>query len=411
MASRWKFWQRWGRKYDSLELFKEIFGGWANWTGKEVNLQTVMQVAAAMACGRLLGDQVAMMPWKVFRRTGKSIEPETSHPLYDKLATRPNPLQSAFEFQEQIGLHLAFCGNAFIWTPTVRGQIDALYPLEPAWVTVKYSWPERPRYEVRVGDGRGPFTLSADELWHIRGPSWSGYVGLEFMQYARQALGLAMAIEEGQAKLQSEGVKSPGYLQAEGTLTDDQEKKLRAWLAKHNEGKNAGGPLILDKKLAWVTTAMTNTDAQVVELRKFAVEEVCRFMRVLPIMVGHADKTATYASAEQMILAHLVYTMGPWARRLEASADVRLLTPEERKAGLYTNLNEKALLRMAARDQGEYLARLILTGVMTRNEAREKLDMNPLAGLDEPLAPANTFVGNPPKPDDAKPPRAADDPE
>lgn len=412
MAFRWKFWERSSRKMDSLELYREIFGGRQSWAGKEVNLQTALRVAVALACGRVIAEGCAMMPWKVLRRSGTSIQPEIGHGLYDKLNTQPNPLQSAFEFQEQIGMHLAFCGNAFVWTPTVRRQLDALYPLQPGWVTVKYRWPEPAQYEVRVGDGREMFTLSAAEVWHIRGPSWTGYMGLEFMDIARQALGLAMSLEEGQANLQGEGVKAPGYLQAEGNLSEEQENKLRLWLKKHSDGKNAGGPLILDRKLSWVQTAMSNTDAQVIEQRKFAVEEVCRFMRVLPIMVGHADKTATYASAEQMFLAHVIYTLGAWARRLEQSADVRLLTPDERKAGLYTSLNEKALLRMAAKDQMEYLARGVLSGIIVRNEAREKLDMNPLDGLDEPLAPANTFVGNPPSPDDVKPaPKPVDDPE
>ncbi len=55
----------------------------------------------------------------------------------------------------------------------------------------------------------------------------------------------------------------------------------------------------------------------------------------------------------------------------------------------------------------DYLARGVLTGILTRNEARRKLEENPLEGLDEPLAPANTFVGNPPTPDD-KPPKPAE---
>ena len=56
----------------------------------------------------------------------------------------------------------------------------------------------------------------------------------------------------------------------------------------------------------------------------------------------------------------------------------------------------------------EYLARGVLTGILVRNEGREALDLNPIDGLDEPLAPANTFTGNPPKPGD-EPPKKGDD--
>lgn len=389
-----------GLKMDTLELFREVYGGTPTWSGKSVDLATALQVSTALACARVIAEGIAMLPWKVMQKKGRSIEPAVDHPLYDKLAVSPNPIQTAFEFQETLGLHLAFCGSAYIWMPMVSRRVDAMYLLEPKWVTVKYRWPELPTYEVRLDDGR-TMSLTSAEVWHIRGPSWTSYVGLEFIKIARQALGLSMAIEEGQARLQSQGVRMPGYLSVEGTLTPEQHKKLTSWIQEYHAGaENSGRPMVLDKAAKWLATSMSNVDAQTLEQRSFCVEEVCRFMRVLPIMVGHADKTATYASSEQMFLAHSMYTSGPWARRLEQSADKRLLSRDERAQGYYTKLNEKAMLRMAAKDQAEYLARLTLSGIYVRNEARAVLDMNPLEGLDEPLAPANTFVGNPPSPAD-----------
>jgi HK97 family phage portal protein len=225
------------------------------------------------------------------------------------------------------------------------------------------------------------------------------------MDLARQALGLSMAIEEGQAKIQGNGVSMPGYLKVEGSLTEDQQKKLKAWIEnEHANSSNAGKPMILDRSADWVRTAMSNVDAQVLEQRRMQVEEVCRFMRVLPIMVGHSDKTSTYASAEQMFLAHAMYTLGPWCRRLEQSADKWLLSPDDRAKGYYTKLNEKALQRMTAKEQMDYLARAVLTGIYTQNEAREKLDENPMDGHDQLLSPANTFSGPPPTSESAKPP-------
>ena len=409
------FWDRvpkaWGTlrgresKTDTLELFREIYGGWGQtWAGKDVSLTTALQVSTALACGRVIAEGIAMLPWKVHQQRDREIQQALSHPLYDRLAASPNPLQTAFEFQETMGLHLAFCGNAYVWVPTVAGRVDSLWLLEPKWVTVKYKWPELPTYEVRTDDGR-MLKLSSAEMWHVRGPSWCSYTGLEFMQLARQALGLSMAIEEGQARLQSQGVRMPGYLAVEGSLTDEQQKKLTKWIETYHAGsENAGRPMVLDRAAKWLATSMSNVDAQTLDQRRFAVEEVCRFNRVLPIMVGHADKTATYASSEQMFLAHSMYTSGPWARRLEQSADKRLLSPADRAQGYYTKLNEKAMLRMAARDQMDYLARGVLSGIIVRNEARQVLDMNPLEGLDEPLAPANTFVGNPPEPPKDRPP-------
>jgi HK97 family phage portal protein len=397
------FWQRlWARpqaKMDTLELFREVYGGRATWAAKDVTLQSAMQVSTALACGRVIAEGLAMLPWKVLRyHANGEIHEDASHPVSVLLGERPNPMQTAFEFVETLGLHLAFCGNAYVYAPPVGPNPEELWLLEPGWVTVKAEWRKLPTYSVRIGNGEA-IPLTSAEVWHLRGPSWTSYAGMEFLSLARQALGLSMAIEEGQSKLHGQGVQMPGFYSVDGALTKEQHDKLRAWLEKEHAGSaNAGRPMILDRASKWIATAMTNSDAQTLDQRKLQVEEVCRFMRVLPIMVGHADKTATYASAEQMMMAHAIYTLGPWARRLEQSANARLLSPADRREGRYTKLNEKAMQRMTARDQMDYLARAVLSGIMTRNEARAKLDMNALDGLDEPLAPANTFAGNPPSP-------------
>jgi phage portal protein BeeE len=90
-----------------------------------------------------------------------------------------------------------------------------------------------------------------------------------------------------------------------------------------------------------------------------------------------------------MFLAHVVHTLMPWYERIQQSADVNLLSKADRQAGYYTKLVEAGLLRGAMKDTAEYLARLTMGGIMERNEARGKLDLNPIEGLDEPLTPTN----------------------
>jgi len=405
-------------KSDPLDILRDIMGAQsASYAGKSVTLKTAVQVSAAMACARVIAEGIATMPFRVMRQkasavsnVGLDILPDPSHPLYDKLMGQPNGLQSAFEFKETIGLHLAFVGNAYIWTPRVSGNIDALYPLEPRWLTLRYDFPNLPSYEVRTDDGKF-MRLAATEVWHIRGPSWTTYMGLEFVQIAREALGLSLALEEGQARMQGQGVRTSGFISVDGILDADQQAKMRKWLdTEHAGAQNAGRPLILDRASKWVAQSLSNVDAQTYELREMQIEEVCRFMRVMPIMVGVSSKVATYASSEQMFLAHLVHTLGPWVARLESSADRWLLTPEDRAGGRYLKLNEKVLHRMTAADQMNFLKTGAYAGILTRNEARSDLNYNPLPGLDEPLTPVNEVAGPPPTVESMKPPAPAPKP-
>jgi len=141
--------------------------------------------------------------------------------------------------------------------------------------------------------------------------------------------------------------------------------------------QNAGKPMILDRAAKWISTSMTGVDAQHLETRKHQIEEICRFFRVMPIMVGYSDKAATYASAEQMFLAHVVHTLSPWYQRLEQSIDANLLTEKDRAAGYYANFVEEGLLRGSIETTANMLDKYVNGGLMTPNEGRAKLDMNP----------------------------------
>jgi HK97 family phage portal protein len=143
----------------------------------------------------------------------------------------------------------------------------------------------------------------------------------------------------------------------------------------------------MDRNASFTPLMMTGVDQQLIETRRFQIEEICRAFRVMPIMVAHSDKSSTYASAEQMFLAHVVHTLAPWCQRIEQSADVNLLTPEQRRAGLYTKLNLNGLMRGAAKDRADYYSRGLGAGGgkgwLTQNDVRGFEDMD---RLDDPAA-------------------------
>jgi phage portal protein BeeE len=111
-------------------------------------------------------------------------------------------------------------------------------------------------------------------------------------------------------------------------------------------------------------------------------------------MIGHPDKTATYASAEQMFLAHVVHTLSPWYERIEQSADVNLLTKEEQDAGYYVKHLPNALMRGAAKDRAEFYWKMWQMGVFNPNIILGLEDMNPYQGGEKYRVQSNTEVVN-----------------
>jgi HK97 family phage portal protein len=390
---------------NSLDLFRELYGGRLTKSGKVVNYKTAVEVSAVLACARVIAEGIAQVPLKMFQDTGTSKTPAVDHPLYQLLHMKPNGYQTSFEFFETLVLHLVLAGNSYCFKNVIRGQIRELLPLDPGTVAVRRAPDWSITYEVTIAGKTETFTT--DQIWHVKGPSWATWLGLDATYIARDAIGLAIATEESHASLHKNGIQTTGTYSIEGNLDDKQYEQITRWIKKHNQGSdNAGTPLIMDRNAKWLSTVMSGVDAQHLETRKYQVEDICRHFRVMPIMVGYSDKATTYASSEQMFLAHVVHTLSPWYRRIEQSIAVNLLSEKDRAAGFYPKFIEQGLLRGSLQATKDYLVGLVQIGLMTRNEGREALELNRLDGLDEPLTPVNLGVGADPQPDPAATPDA-----
>jgi HK97 family phage portal protein len=174
---------------------------------------------------------------------------------------------------------------------------------------------------------------------------------------------------------------------------------MKFLLENYAGSSNIDKPMIVDRNAKWISTQMTGVDAQALETRKYQIEEVCRYFGVMPIMVGYSDKAATYASAEQMFLAHSRDCLAPRWTNYEQAFDTQLLTAREREKGYYFDFVEEGMMRGSLVDTQTTLLGYLNGGVMTETEVREKLDLNPLDGewADKIRIPAN-IVGALPEP-------------
>lgn len=406
------FWDRvtgfFGRKEasitNSLDLFREIYGGRTSKSGIAINAQRALEISVVLACVRVLAEGVAQVPFRLYQEKDQRRTPATDHPLYRLISRAPNSWQSSFEFRETLMLHLVLCGNAFVFVNRVgsRREIREMVIIDPGRVEVKRNKDWSLTYKVR-GEGGQAEDFAAEAIWHLRGPSWNSWMGMDSVKLAREALGLAVALEESQSDLHRNGAQPSGLLSVEGALTPEKYQFLSQWLDKYApSGERAMKAMLLDMGAKFTPFRMTGVDAQHLESRKFQAEEVCRPFRVLPIMIGlSGDKNATFASAEQMFLAHVTHTMMPWFVRIEMSGENNLLTDADRQNGLYLKFMAAGLLRGASKERSEYFKAALGSGGskgwMTQNEVRalEELDRSDDPEADKlPQPPVSTAKSN-----------------
>lgn len=359
-------------------------------SGARVTAESALYVSTVLACVRVIANGVAQVPFRVYLEDGNGgREPAKEHPLAALIYRRPNRWQTSYEFRETLMFHVLLTGNAFAFVNRVGSdrKVQELIPLDPKHVTVRQLPDMSLEYRV-TSDTGGARTFGADAIWHLRGPSWNSWQGLEAVKLAREAIGLSITLEQGQAEFQKNGARTSGVLSLTQKLSPERFEQLAKWLDKHLPGgERFGKPIIADDGARYASMAMSAVDQQLIETRKHQIEEICREFGVMPIMVGHADKTATYASAEQMFLAHVVHTLSPWYQRIEQSADVNLLSEGDLAAGYYTKFTPNALMRGAASDRAAFYTAALGTtqqpGWMTKNEVRALEELSPVDGGDE----------------------------
>ena len=382
-------------------FWKEI-GSWLpSASGKSVTMRTAIQVATVFACLRVIGNGMAQVPFKLKRESpdGKSRAPAKSHSLYKLLALKPNSWQTSFEFRQMLSWHVELCGNAYVFkSRSSIGKYLELIPFAPGQVVTRRDADMRLFYDAIGFDGTSR-TFTQDQIWHLRGPTLDGFQGLDVISLARDAIGLAMATEEAVANLHKNGIRNSGIYSVEGTLGKEQYEDLAGWVNKQFAGmQNAGKPMILDRAAKFLNTSMTSIDAQTSETRNKQIEQICSFFGVLPIKVGFADKTATFASAEEFNRAHREDCLAPRWESFEQSAMINLLTEEEIALGYYMDFTEEGLIRGSAKDTKDIILGYVNGGLLTTNEGRALLDRNPDAdpASDKLRVPAN-IVGDPAK--------------
>lgn len=384
-----------GKTIDASALsWSSLLVGAQSKAGVPVTVDTALRVTTVLACCRVLAEGIAQIPLKLLREHDDgSKELAKEHPLYKVLWRKPNDWQTSFEFRESMMLHALLDQGGFAYINRVgNGKVKELLPILPGNISITQgkNWD----LSITVSDQAGVIAqIPRKDLLIVRGPSWNGVTGMQMVAQAREAIGLAIATEESLERLHSNGVRPSGILSAPGELKKPQLDRLKeSFMAGYAGLQNAFKTIVLDGGMTFSQMGLSPHDAQSETTRIRQVEEIARVFRVFPQLIGYADKTATYASAEQFFTAHVVHSLGPWIERWEQALTRDLLTDNEVDAGFYPKFAVAGLLRGDAASRSTYYKNGIVDGWLTRNEARRLEDFDPLDGLDEPLQPMNMIT-------------------
>lgn len=369
-------------------------------TGIAINQQTALNAAAVMACVTMIAEDVAKLPVALFRRLPDDSRARlnTKDHWLVPLLRRPNPWQNWMEFCEMLMCGLIMRGNGYaVIIRNGRGIPLMFVPINPDRVALWEAQDGELFYRVTpfglhemamLKDQ--PFLIPFDDVLHIRGFSVNGLVGASRIALAREAIGLTLGQERKAASFLGQGSSPSGVLSTEQKLTDQtRDRAKEMWKALHTGLQNAGRTAILEAGLKWTPLTLTSTDLEFIASRQFQLQEIARIFRVPPHKIGELSR-ATNNNITQQSQEYVNDTISGYTTRWKRKFDDRFDLEE---AGLFLDFDLSAIL------EGDLVARYnahrvgIMSGFLSRNEARRKEGLNPKTGeekgADALLEPAN----------------------
>ena len=371
-------------------------------SGALVTPETSLQVSAVFACVRLIAGAVATMPLDIKRRVDDRTREDASDTrLWQLMRRRPNPWQKPGQFRRMLQAHILLRGNAYCHIVRSRGEILMLVPLQPDRVEPKLGADMRLRFEYRRPDG-GLTIFAQSEILHLFGLTLDGVKGVTPLTYARETIGLSLAMEDAGATSFRIGMRAAGVLEHPQKLSADSRKNLKDSLADYRAGgESEGGVLILEEGMKQAALQMNAEDAQWIEARKFSRSDIAMFFGVPPHMIGDTEKSTSWGSGiEQQSLGFVAYTLQDWLTTWEETITRDLIADPE----MFARFNPAGLIRGDIKTRYAAYAVGRQWGWLSVNDIRGLEDMNPIEGGDTYLEPLNTQpLGTEPTRDDPQP--------
>ena len=390
-------------------------------SGLLISQATAMGVATVYACVRRRAVDVARCKPSLYRIADDgSRQVVDEHPVVD-LFRRPNRQQNWFEFCELLNVGLLLRQNAYAAIIRDRtGTPVELVPINPDAVMVLEASDGSIFYNVnRIGLWQiamlrdFPPALAEEDVLHLRGLTFNALVGVSTIGLARDAIGLAMGLEQQASRWMMNGARPAMALKHAGKLSEPAQKRLKAQFDQMHAGIiNTGNTLVLEEGLDPKPLTLTSVDLEFLKQRENQVLEICRFFGVPPHKVGVLDRAASM-SIPQQDQNYLNETVAPDLERWEAKLRQVFGLDDE---GIFVDFDEHQLIRADILTRRNAARLGVLSGITTPDEERRAEGLPPKGGAaDQLLVPANTaalgsdMTGTAPdgagRPEGGKPPK------
>jgi len=383
----WKFWQyRFGRSSTSNYKgdqqsgpFKVAFG-----SSKTPTLDQALQLSAFWAAVNRWTQTLSSLPIEFQKMENGEWVPDPDSPLAKLFAGKVNRYQTRTEFFKEMAFNLVGTGNAYGFKSfDSKGEIISILPLSATQMQVRVL-DDGEKVFVYEQDGK-QIVIKADKIWHLM-LFGNNVVGMSPMAHGAKAIGVGLSADERHTQVLDNAAKPSGILtfDSELELNDKQRAQLKEEFKALKEGKD-NVLMTLESGWQYQTIGLKPQDIQLLESRRFTIEDIGRFMDVPSILLNDSSSSTGWGSGiTEIIQGWYKLSLRPMANYWAESMLINLVEPGKRsKTRILFDFDE--LLQLSRKERVEANQKEINSGALTPNEARAIERRPPKPGGDDLL--------------------------
>ena len=358
-----------------------LFGGYTK--------KNAIGLSAFFAATNLISNSIALMPISENQLNDNKrtvVENSNITPLfYNMFLTKFNVLKKIVE-------DVILKGNAYLYiTRDEAGHPKSLTYLRPSQVAIQYNELTQDLYYLVTSSNKVTKKKILDkDMCHFVMHSNDGVNGLSILSYATRTIDSANATEQSAKQFFDGGCSINGIIRLKNPLVSDKQRnEIRSNWAQIHGGDNCSGIAVLSGVEDFTPITSDPNKSQMLETRRFNVTEIARWFNINPILLGDLSHTS-YSDIEQANIEFVQHTLLPWIEMLQNELTRKLIVNRKR----YIDLDENTLLKSNKTNMANYCKTLVSGGIMSPNEARIQIGLNPMEGADDLVIPFTKISDN-----------------
>lgn len=387
--------------------------GFAETLGINSQYQSSLNLSTVHRCITLISNIIAAIPVRVVRwNSSTGYETVETHPVSHLLTYCSNPSSPrdaltlpSYVWKQTAMAQLLGSGNACLPIKRDNNYKPLALYLAAAPASCKPQKQQRDplRYYEYVDDYAKLSYLTTEDVLHFRIHAADGFIGVSPIVIGASSMNITKNAEVRSDTMVRNG-RPEGFLQFPQIIQPDQKKEIREEWRKLHMNPDEYNVGILSGGADWKQYGFSADAIQLLQTRKFQVNEMCRWFGVPPHMLYEIEKQS-YSTASQLMAEFLQSTIIPYLEMWRTTIRHQLFTYiEYRREGYDVVFDIDELSRA---DQALYTTTLIKhlqNALLTVNDIRDNFRRPRVEHGDDPmmmasqLAPLGTNPYNPTDP-------------